>query len=293
MGLIRGHIKSRGIEYGMAHIVFEPSPDGLFVKDESTNFISPFIESKKPDCDKWQKDFEILKCKRECYNYAHIGIHDYNEVCLAPPQCDIWSVRRLKDNTVWTVGDRDRRYGKISGFNRICNEKENFGVPYIMALFGERTKVNLSCLEVPEKVKPNNCVCYDEYGNPLYKGEKVYWVDYPENLLYNLPAESGECYAEDVAKSFELNRHYFKYKSNMGTWISSRINEFGEQLNKSVCKIMTVTLKHSCFNGTGYQTTMSDIPICWRDRVNKMIGESYNDMINKLNLNDIEKIEIK
>src|ERR1035437_6252024 len=67
-------------------------------------------------------DYEILKCENNCF-----GVHDYvdfkdsNTPCLkADHPCTIFSVRRIEDNEIFTVGD-DEKDGKITKFELIGN----------------------------------------------------------------------------------------------------------------------------------------------------------------------------
>src|ERR1035437_798456 len=60
-------------------------------------------------------DYEILKCENNCF-----GVHDYvdfkdsNTPCLKDYKpCKIFSVRRIEDNEIFTVGDEDEKFGKI------------------------------------------------------------------------------------------------------------------------------------------------------------------------------------
>lgn len=72
-----------------------------------------FDESKEV-----KKDYEILKCENDCF-----GIHDYispeqsKTHCLKEDHpCKIYSIRRLSDNEVFTIGDITGGGNKIINF---------------------------------------------------------------------------------------------------------------------------------------------------------------------------------
>lgn len=130
--------------------------------------------------------------------------YSINQYLSATSTWRIHSVRRLLDNEVFSIGDKDENFGKIVSF-RIQAYK------WILAECSNGIEINNVFLADLKKEKKEP-LFYDELRNPIYKGDR-YWrvnpdtfeVDTLNNLFYStVPYKLYT--TEQAAKDYVLRR---------------------------------------------------------------------------------------
>ena len=127
-----------------------------------------------------EKNYEILKVK----NKQSTQILDVISGQLICDEYSIYSVKRLIDNTIWTIGDRIT--GK-SDYNCIIHSIElNPDYPQIMF---NRLDEGIDLINAKHIKEP---IYKTEDNKEIYEGDKVHWVNTNNYThLYSLPFSTG------------------------------------------------------------------------------------------------------
>lgn len=148
------------------------------------------------------KDYEIILCRAAD---GH-SVHTYQKnKCLGSDktvkECTIYSVKRLSDNSIWTIGDKTDK-GIISSFKPTDNG-------YLAVQFDNCISWNYD-LSVLEKVKQQPILFVTIDNVPIYENTPYYIVEFPSLHLSKsigmagAVKHNGQLYfsTEDAAKEY-------------------------------------------------------------------------------------------
>lgn len=157
----RSHPNTHTVKAGESNSVFE-----FFQQKEYEAALNKSITESNV-VDGKGKDWEIIKVKRKDNNQLiELDGRSIYDLSSSSDFYNITSVRRLSDNSVWTIGDGTNS-GKITSF-----EIRDFGMSAVVKQLGGNCAIPLNALE---KAKP--ILFTTEDGFNIYEGDEYWYVN--------------------------------------------------------------------------------------------------------------------